>query len=234
MILARGSYRLVDAVPEAHQPAVASLHSRDERGHVLEGADLLEHAQDGFVGAAVQRSPERRGRSRNRRIRVDVRAADDSHRGGAAILLVIGVQDEEHVERALENGVRLVLQLGHLEQHVQEVAGEAQVVVGIHVVAPDAVAIRVASDARDLRNEPQALAVARLLIEHELRVAIERRERADGADEDAHRMGVVLEPFHQLLDVFVQQRVLRNRVVPVLQLLSVGSSPKMIRYATSR
>ena len=71
----------------------------------------------------------------------------------------------------------------------------------------------------DLRDEPQALPVARLLVEHELGVAIERRERADGADEDAHRMGVVLEPLHQLLDVLVQQRVLRDGVGPALQLL---------------
>ena len=90
---------------------------------------------------------------------------------------------------------------------------------GIDVVAADAVAIRVAGDARDLRDQPQALAVARLLVEHELGVAIQRRQRADRADEDAHRMGVVLKPFHQLLDVLVQQRVLRDGVGPGLQLL---------------
>ena len=205
-------------MPEAHQPAVASLDPRDERRHVLDGADLLEHAQHRFVGSPMERPPERGSRAGNRRIRVHVRAADDAHRGGAAVLLVVGVQDEEHVERALENGVRLVLQLGHLEQHVQEVAREAQVVVGIDVVAADAVAVRVARDARDLCDEPQALAVARFLIEDELGIAIERRERADRTDEDAHRMGVVLEPLHQLLDVLMQQRVLRDGIGPVLQL----------------
>ena len=48
---------------------------------------------------------------------------------------------------------------------------------------------------------------------------IERRERADGAQEDAHRVRVVLEAFHQLLDVLVQHRVQRDLLRPLLQLV---------------
>ena len=55
-------------------------------------------------------------------------------------------------------------------------------------------------------------------IEDLLGVAIESGQRADGADEDPHRVRVVLEPFHQLLDVLVQQRVLRDGVDPGAQL----------------
>src|SRR6266571_7047160 len=52
---------LVDAVPEAHQPhpRVLVLRALDEfpdPGHV---ADLLQHLQAGFVGAAVSRAPQR-------------------------------------------------------------------------------------------------------------------------------------------------------------------------------
>jgi predicted ATP-dependent protease len=92
-------------------------------------ADLGEHAQHRLVRPAVERAVERRRRAGERRVRVHLRAADVAHRVRAAVLLVVGVQDEEHVERALEHRVRLVAQLGHLEQHVQEVAGEAQLVV---------------------------------------------------------------------------------------------------------
>ena len=67
---------LVDAVAEAHQPAVARLDARDEGRHVLDRADLLEHPQHRFVGAAVQRPPERRRRAGDGGIRIDLRAAD--------------------------------------------------------------------------------------------------------------------------------------------------------------
>ena len=74
-------------------------------GTLLHRADLVQHAQHRLVGAAVQRPVERRRRAGQRRVRIDVRAADAAHRAGAAVLLVIGVQDEEHVERALEHRV---------------------------------------------------------------------------------------------------------------------------------
>ena len=151
---------LVDAVAEAHQAAFAGLDLLDEGGDVVDAADFLQHAQHRFVGAAVQRAVERRGRAGHRRERIDVRAADRAHRAGRAVLLVIGVQDEQHVERALELLVRRVLHLGHLEQHVQEVAGEAQVVVGIDVRAAGAVAIGKGGDGRRLRDQPVNLLAA--------------------------------------------------------------------------
>ena len=134
-------------------------------GNVLHRADLGQHPQHRFVGAAVQRTVERRRRAGHRRIRIDVRAADAAHRVGAAVLLVIGVQDEQHVERALEHRVDLILQLGHPEQHVQEVAGEAEIVVGIDVGTADAVAVGVGGDRRHLGDEAVNLLLARLLVE---------------------------------------------------------------------
>src|SRR5688572_7014720 len=44
--------RLVDAMAESHQPPFAALDALDEAGNVLHAADLVEHAQHGFVGAA--------------------------------------------------------------------------------------------------------------------------------------------------------------------------------------
>ena len=66
---------------------------------LLIDADLLQHPQHRFVRAAVQRAVERRRRAGHRRVRIDVRAADAAHRARAAVLLVIGVEDEEDVER---------------------------------------------------------------------------------------------------------------------------------------
>src|SRR3954447_11814225 len=51
--------------------------------------------------------------------------------GRRAVLLVVRVQDPQHVERTLETGVGLVLDLRHPVHHREEVAGVGQVVVGI-------------------------------------------------------------------------------------------------------
>ena len=59
-----------------------------------------------------------------------------------------------HVERVLEHTIRFVLQLGHLEHHVEEVAGVAQIVVGIVVRHPDAVPIRERGKRRHLGYQP--------------------------------------------------------------------------------
>jgi hypothetical protein len=163
--------------------------------------------QHRLVGAAVQRAVERRRRAGHRRVRIDMRAP--------IVRIVVVLQFcswsawrmNRHVERARQHRVRLVLQLGHLEQHVQEVAGEAEVVVGIDVGAADAVAVGPGGDARHLGDQPSGLTQPRRLLEDVLRVRVEAGHRADGAEEDRHRVRVVLEALHQLLDVLVEHRV---------------------------
>src|SRR3972149_7705366 len=60
----------VDAGAEAHETAFAGLDPLDELRHTLPVADLGEHADDGLVGAAVQRSVEGGGRGGRGRERV--------------------------------------------------------------------------------------------------------------------------------------------------------------------
>ena len=169
--------------------------------------DLVEHAEHRLVGPTVQRPVQRGRRSRHGRVGIDVRAADAAHRARAAVLLMVDVQDKEHIERPFECRIDLVLQLRHPEQHVEEVAGEAEFVVGLIVGPPDAVAEGVRRNRGNFGDQALDLLLPRLLIEDLLGVGIERRERADGTQEHAHRMRVVLEPFHQLLDVLVKHRV---------------------------
>src|SRR5207244_6511269 len=60
--------------------------------------------------------------------------------------------------------VRLVLELGHLVEHVQEVAGVAQVVVRIDVRLPHVVAEREGGERRHLRDQSDDLHVADVLV----------------------------------------------------------------------
>ena len=63
------------------------------------GLDRLEHLDHGRVGAAVQRAPERADAGRDRGEQVRLRRADHAHGRGRAVLLVVGVQQQELVER---------------------------------------------------------------------------------------------------------------------------------------
>ena len=95
---------LVDAVAEAHQALVAVLDALDELADLVLAADALEHPEHGLVGAAVQRAVERGDAGADRRVRVDLARADRAHRVGRAVLLVVGVQDEQHLEGLDQRG----------------------------------------------------------------------------------------------------------------------------------
>ena len=83
----------------------AGFDALDEVGNFFEGADFDQHAQDFFVGAAVERAVQRGNGGGGGGIGVDVRAAYAAHGVGGAILFVVGVQDEQNVEGVLERGI---------------------------------------------------------------------------------------------------------------------------------
>ena len=88
---------LVDAMAEAHQAEVESfvLGQIDVFLVVAAvGLDHLQHLDDCLVGAAVQRSPQRADPRRERGEQIGLAAADQPYGGRAAVLLVVGVQDQ--------------------------------------------------------------------------------------------------------------------------------------------
>ena len=216
---------LVDAVPEALEalPARPRLDRRDEVRHVLDAADVGQHADDRLVGAAVARSVQRRRRGRRGRVGIGVRGADDSHGRGRAVLLVVGVEDEQEVEGPGQHGVGLEPRLGDLPEHGEEVGGEVERVVGVDEGHPDAEAVRGGGQRRHLGDQTDDLLVPGLRIEDVLGVEVEGRQRGDGRDEHAHGMGVVVEALEEALaDVLVDERVVRDVVAPFGELLLVG------------
>ncbi len=135
---------------------------------------------------------------------------------------MIGVKDEQHVERALEHRIGLVLKLGHLEEHREEVAGVAQVVVGVHVGQATRMPVRPRRDGRHFADQPAGLEAARLELKNTLRVRIESGHRSDGSHQHAHRMRVVAKAVHEALDVLVHHRVNLDVVLPDAEVLEVG------------
>ena len=131
---------------------------------------------------------------------------------------MVGVQDEQHVQRPLQAGIGLVLELGHLVHHPEEVARVVEVVVGVHVGLAHVVAERERRQRRHLRQQPDDLHRADALLVDLVGVRVERRQRAHGGHEHAHRVGVVAEALHEVLDVLVHERVDRDLVHPARQL----------------
>ena len=156
------------------------------------------------------------------RVGIGLRAAHRAHRVGGAVLFVIGMQDEQHVERALEHRVGLVPELGHLEQHREQVAGVAELVVGIDVGQAARMPKRERRQRRHLADQPARLQPARFEVVDVVGVGIKRRQRADRAEQHPHRMRVVAEALHELLDILMHHRVDLDVVLPALVMRAVG------------
>ena len=180
--------------------------------------DLAQHPQHRLVGAAVQRAVERRHAGRDRRVGVDVGGADAAHGVGRAVLFVVGVEDEEHVERLGEARLRHVLHFRLLEHHREEVLGEVEVVVGVDVGQPHVVAVGEGGQGRHLGDQADRRHVALLLVFDVLGVGVERGERADPGEQHPHRVGVVAEALEELLEVLVDEGVVGDVVDPAVEL----------------
>ena len=188
-------------------------------GTFCDVADLVEHPQHRLVRAAVERPVQRRDSGGNGRERIDLRRADAAHRVRRRVLLVVGVEDEQDLERPLQHRVRLVAP-ADLEGHVDEVADVAEVVAREDVRQPAAVAEHPGRDGGELRDQAHALQAAALLVADLLRVRVEGRERGDGAEQHPHRVRVVAEAVEELRHVRVHVGVEAHLLLPRLELVA--------------
>ena len=119
-------------------------------------------------------------------------------------------------------GIRAVLQLGRLEQHVQEIAGVAQLVVRIGERHAQAVPVGKRRQRRHLSDQAVGLLPARFLVEDVLRLGIKRGKRGDGGNHHAHGVGVVVKAVQEFLHGLVDEGVVRDVVGPIFQLRARG------------
>ena len=183
-------------------------------GIVVLGPDPPQHPEHRLVGAAVQRAVERRDAGADRGVGVDLGGADGADRVGRAVLLVVGVQDEQHVEGLDQALVGLELLLAHPEQHREEVGGVAELVVGVDERLALRVPERPGAQGRHLGDQPDDLHVPVVGVADVAGVGVERREGPDRCHQHPHRVGVVAEPLHERLHVLVHERVVGDLVDP--------------------
>src|SRR5229473_5682134 len=113
---------LVNTMAESHELDFTGFDALDELGNFLYRADLHEHVQNFFIGAAMERAVERSDGRGGGAVGIDVGAAHTADGVCGAVLLVVGMQDEKNVERALQGRVRPVLRFGGAKEHVEKVA----------------------------------------------------------------------------------------------------------------
>src|SRR5713226_8425804 len=150
----------VDAVAKSHQLELAGLDPFDEIGNLLNRANLQEHVQDFFIGAAVEWTVKRGDSSSGRGVGIDVRAADAANRVGGAVLLVVRMKNKQNVERTLQRRVRPVFWLGSAKEHVQKITRIAEVIVRIDERHTERMAIRERRDGRNFSDEAVGLLLA--------------------------------------------------------------------------
>ena len=218
---------LVDAVTEAVEQILAlgvldlldALPRRDTARH-----HLLEHLDGHLVGTAVQRPPERADAGRDGGVEIHSRAADQPHGGRRAVLLVVGMQDQEHAERLDNHRINLVRMHRRVEHHVQEVGAIAQIVPRVDKGLADRLLVGEGRDRAQFREQACRRDVDRLLalIAPVLReFGVEGRERDHHGRENRHRVGAVGKAVEEVAHVLVEHRVTVQQQRPFLALLRI-------------
>ena len=120
----------INAMAKAHQPEtiILVLGSGDEFGNVFDMADFSQHLQRGFIGAAMRRAPEAGDAGGDAGEGIGAGRAGKAHRRGRCVLLMIGVENENAVERAREHRIDPIILARDGETHVEEIGGVIEVV----------------------------------------------------------------------------------------------------------
>ena len=200
----------------------AGLRRGDEaRAVVALVVDRLEHLHDRDVGAAVERPGEGADPGGERREEVRRARADHAHGRGRAVLLVVGVEEQEQVQRAGDLGLRDVVLVRLREHHVQEVLAERQLLLREDVGQALLVAVDHRPDRPDLRDRHRRreVEVRQVLLEIVRRqVRIMRRERGHDRGQHRHRRRVLREPLEDLLHLRLDRGVLPQEQAEFLAL----------------
>ena len=140
--------RLVNAMADAHDLLLLRQHALDVGVDFVFAADFLEHVDDAFVGAAVQRAFQRADGRGDGGIKIGQRRDGDARAEGRGVHAVIGVQDKRHVE-----GVARFLRLRLAVDQIKEMRGLGQIVAHRRQRFALARAMKIRGDDADLRRD---------------------------------------------------------------------------------
>ena len=215
---------LVHAMTEAHQleRIILVLGLGDEGFDVGYIANLIQHAQHGFVGATVSRSPQRGDAGGDTGEGVGTGRAGQAHGGSRGVLFVIGVQHEDAVHGAGQHRIDRFDLCRRVEHHVQEVFRVAQLVVGVHQRLTHGILVDHGGDGRHLGDQANGRDFTVLRVVDVQRVVIEGGQGTHHATHDSHRMAVTTEAVEEVLQLLVHHGVVLDGAVEFLLLFRGG------------
>ena len=124
---------------------------------------------------------------------------------------------------AFSRRIWLVLGSAILKSMGQEVARVGEVVVGVDVGQPQAVAVGERGEGWHLGDQSHRRNMTLVLVVDIRGFRVERREGADGSLQHPHRVRVVAETVHEVLDVLVDVGVMGDLIGPRFSSSSVGA-----------
>ncbi len=169
----------------------------------------------------MRRPPQRGDARRDAGEGIGARGAGKAHGRGRRVLLVVGVQDEDAVERPRQHRIDLIVLARHGEAHAQEVGRIIEVVLGINEGLADRIFIGHGGERRDLGDHARRGDHALDRVGDIGRVVIERRQRADRGHHDRHRMRVAAEALEEAGHLLMHHGVARDAIVEI-RLLRAG------------
>ena len=207
---------LVHAVSEAHEPHAGFLvlHPVHKVGGIAAlSVNLVQHFQHSLVGTTVERARQCVDAGCHRHKHVGLRGGDHTHRGGGAVLLVVGVQDEQLVKGFDQERINVIWLCGEAEHHAQEVFPRIEGVIGVHVGLAFAGAVCVGRKHGHLGEKSCGGQVEVFLVKGAEFVLVVGGQNINGGGQHGHGVRVAWEDSELCFEVFVQQGVVADRVV---------------------
>jgi len=183
--------------------------------------DPLEHLEHLDVGSAVQRSPQRADARRTGREQIGAGRADGADGLRAAVLFVVGVQDEDQVQRVFDLRRDNVLPVRQGEHHVQKVGTVPQLGIGINERPAARATIGERRDRADLADQPSGGLGQRLDVLQRQKLLVVTCQIAQRRRQDRHRRGIDGNVLQLVFQAFVQQLVVGQLTAEGLQFLAV-------------
>ena len=176
-------------MPEAVEPERVRFvlrHPNALFGRKAAFVDLGEHPHDFHVRTAVERSPKGADPGRARGEKVGPRGGDHPDRGGRAVLLVVGVQDEHQVQGVLDLRRDLVVRVRQREHHVQEIGRVPQIRVRVHERQAVRPAVNVRRDRADFADQARRDLHEIVVIIQLQKLRVEARQVVHGRGQKRH------------------------------------------------
>ncbi len=143
-----GIFGAIDAVAEAGDLLLVDEHVLHVGQCRFFVARIEQHADDFFVGAAVQRSFQRSDAGRDGGVNIGQRGCHYARREGGRVQLMIGVEDQGDIEHVLHHVIRLFA-----GKRVEEIRGESELGVALDQRLASAQAIERGDDGGGLRHQ---------------------------------------------------------------------------------